>query len=89
MAEQGDPPDFARLLVADLVSRATRDGDGARWSNVEHRVTPSTLEPRAGWAMGNAGIVCGRLRFVRTSRGDAPTYAFSWPDQPVVRTGPR
>jgi hypothetical protein len=89
MAEQGDPPDFARVLVADLVSRATRDGDGARWSNVEHRVTPSTLEPCTGWAMGNAGIVRELLRFVRTSRGDAPTYAFSWPDQPVVRTGPR
>lgn len=84
MVEQGDPPDFARLLVADIVSHATRDPDGVRWSNVEHRVIPHTLEPHTGWAMGNAGIVRELLRFVRVSRGADPAYAFTWPDQPVV-----
>ncbi|MFE7312725.1 lanthionine synthetase LanC family protein [Streptomyces sp. NPDC057555] len=86
MAEQGDPPDFARLLVTDLVSRATRDAAGARWSNVEHRATPSTLEPHTGWAMGNAGIARELLRFARISRGADPTYAFAWPDQPAVKS---
>ncbi|MEV5784483.1 MULTISPECIES: lanthionine synthetase LanC family protein [Streptomyces] len=84
IAEQQDPYDFAHVLVADLADRAIRDGDGARWSNVEHRATPSDLEPRTGWAMGNAGIVRELLRFVRLSRGGDPRYAFAWPDQPPV-----
>ncbi|MDX2679736.1 lanthionine synthetase LanC family protein [Streptomyces sp. NY05-11A] len=85
IAEQGDSPDFARTLAADLASHATRDADGARWSNVEHRVTPSELEPQTGWAMGNAGIARELLRYVRVSAGGDPRYAFTWPDQPAVR----
>ncbi|WP_310723253.1 lanthionine synthetase LanC family protein [Streptomyces sp. N2A] len=85
MAEQDDRPDFARLLVADIVARATRDTDGARWSNLEHRATPSILEPRTGWAFGNAGIVRELLRYVRLSRGADPTYVVTWPDQPAVK----
>ncbi|MEU2280709.1 lanthionine synthetase LanC family protein [Streptomyces sp. NPDC013178] len=85
MAEQGDSPDFAQLLVADLVAHVTRDADGARWSNVEHRATPSTLEPRTGWGAGTAGIVRELLRFVRLTESGDPYYAFAWPDQPVVR----
>ncbi|MFJ9737700.1 lanthionine synthetase LanC family protein [Streptomyces sp. NPDC101166] len=85
IAEQGDAPDFAHVLVADLVARATRDADGARWSNVEHRATPSVLEPATGWAAGAAGIVRELLRFVRVSGKGDPGYAFAWPDQPAVR----
>ncbi|MFF4500956.1 lanthionine synthetase LanC family protein [Streptomyces sp. NPDC001401] len=85
MAEQNDGAGFAQVLVADIVARATRDGDGTRWSNFEHRATPSDLEPHTGWAMGNAGIVRELLRFVRLSRGGDPAYAFDWPDQPPVR----
>ncbi|MFF2997230.1 lanthionine synthetase LanC family protein [Streptomyces sp. NPDC057950] len=88
IAEQHDPYDFAHVLVADLVDRAIRDSDGARWSNAEHRATPSDLEPRTGWAMGNAGIVRELLRFVRLGRGGDPRYAFAWPDQPPVPAGP-
>ncbi|MBD0838522.1 lanthionine synthetase LanC family protein [Streptomyces sp. TRM68416] len=88
IAEQGDAPDLARLLVADLAARALRDTDGARWSNVEHRADPSDLEPCTGWAMGNAGIVRELLRFVRLERGGDPDYAFAWPDQPAVRRSP-
>ncbi|MFD0057005.1 lanthionine synthetase LanC family protein [Streptomyces sp. NPDC127168] len=87
IAERLDPyaPDgFAHLLAKDLAARATRDEEGTRWSNVEHRATPSTLEPRVGWAMGNAGIVRELLRFVRLARGGDPRYAFTWPDQPAV-----
>lgn len=87
IAERLDPyaPDgFAHHLATDLAARATRDEEGARWSNVEHRATPSTLEPRVGWAMGNAGIVRELLRFVRLARGGDPRYAFTWPDQPAV-----
>lgn len=85
IAEQGDGLDFAHVLVADLVARAIKDADGVRWSNFEYRAEPGDLEPQPGWAMGNAGIVRELLRFVRLSRGGDPTYAFAWPDQPVVR----
>ncbi|MFI0537511.1 lanthionine synthetase LanC family protein [Streptomyces sp. WSLK1-3] len=76
--------DFARTLVADLAARAVRDASGARWFNVEHRVTPSELAPRTDWAQGCAGIVRELLRFVRLGRGGDPRYAFTWPDQPQV-----
>ncbi|MGV9560935.1 hypothetical protein [Streptomyces sp. NPDC003480] len=84
IAEQQDPYDFAHVLVTDLVARAIRDADGARWSNDEHRANPSDLEPCTGWAMGNAGIVRGLLRFVRLRRRGDPRYALAWPDQPPV-----
>ncbi|MER7373790.1 lanthionine synthetase LanC family protein [Streptomyces lanatus] len=86
IAEQGDSPEFAGVLVADIAAHAVRDGAGVRWSNVEHRDDPSTLEPQTGWAMGNAGIVRELLRHVRISRGGDPAYAFAWPDQPVPRS---
>jgi hypothetical protein len=76
--------DFAQLLVDDICTRATVDADGARWSNVEHRVTPSDLEPRTGWAMGNAGIIRELLRFERIRAGKSPNYFVAWPDQPPI-----
>ncbi|MFJ7238687.1 lanthionine synthetase LanC family protein [Streptomyces olivaceus] len=79
-----DTRDFAGVLVTDLVARAVRDADGARWSNFDHRSTPGDLEPQTGWAMGGAGIVRELLRFVRVARGGSPRYAFTWPDQPPV-----
>ncbi|MFE3166396.1 lanthionine synthetase LanC family protein [Streptomyces sp. NPDC059224] len=84
IAERQDPYEFAHVLVADLAARAIRDEDGARWSNVQHRPVPGDLEPRTGWAMGNAGVVRELLRFVRLSRGGDPRYAVAWPDQPPV-----
>ncbi len=80
--ECGDGMAFASVLVDDLVARATVDADGVRWSNHEHRATPSSLEPRVGWAMGNAGILCELLRFVRITTGKDQAYAAQWPDQP-------
>lgn len=84
--ERGDDRAFAGRLVDDLVARATVDADGARWSNHEHRATPSDLEPLAGWAMGNAGIVRELLRYVRLARGDDGGYAVTWPDHPQTST---
>jgi hypothetical protein len=69
-------------LVEDLTTRATADADGIRWSNVEHRVEPSTLEPRSGWAMGSAGIIRELLRYVRVTGGRDQAYAIAWPDHP-------
>ncbi|MEU3515400.1 lanthionine synthetase LanC family protein [Streptomyces sp. NPDC006654] len=86
IAELRDPHEFADTLVRDLAVRAIRDSTGARWSNHEHRAAPPDLEPRTGWAMGNAGIVRELLRLARLRRGGAPAYAFTWPDQPPVHT---
>lgn len=86
-AEARDDLKFANVLVEDLALRATVDGDGVRWSNHEHRVTPSALSPRTGWAMGNAGIVRELLRFARVTAGCDPSYAVTWPDQPAVGRG--
>ncbi|MFF5079199.1 lanthionine synthetase LanC family protein [Actinoplanes sp. NPDC000266] len=74
--------DFAGVLADDLIARAIVDADGARWSNHEHRATPSALPPEPGWAMGNAGIVRELLRFARLTRGSDPAYAVPWPDHP-------
>lgn len=83
-AEGSDDLIFASALVDDLAARATADGQGVRWSNHEHRSTPSALEPRTGWAMGNAGIVRELLRFGRAVTGGDPSYAVAWPDHPPV-----
>jgi len=85
MVERGDDFDFANALVDDLTARATVDDAGVRWSNYEHRATPTELEPRAGWAMGNAGIIRELLRFARLSEGGGSAYAVAWPDHPVAR----
>jgi hypothetical protein len=86
--EQGDGAGFARVLVADLASRAVADEAGARWSNYEHRATPSTLSPRTGWAMGNAGIVRELLRYARIATGRRDQgYAVQWPDHPAAVPG--
>jgi hypothetical protein len=87
--EDGDGLAFADVLVADLAQRATVDASGARWSNVEYRASPPELEPRPGWAMGNAGLVRELLRHARITAGRDPSYAVQWPDHPFAsRTAP-
>jgi hypothetical protein len=82
IVERHDDFEFANVLVDDLDARATVDDSGVRWSNYEHRAIPSELEPRPGWAMGNAGIIRELLRFARISQGGPPGYAVAWPDHP-------
>ena len=86
--ERDDGHDLAQVLVADLSEHATVDRDGTRWSNVEHRATPSVLEARTGWAHGAAGILRELLRFARLGTGRDPAYAVAWPDQPPTRSAP-
>ncbi len=86
-AEHGDGLAFAGVLAADLAARATVDGDGARWSNEEHRATPSAQTPRTGWAMGNAGIVRELLRHARIRAGRDAGYAVAWPGHPPAAAG--
>jgi hypothetical protein len=86
IVERGDDFDFADVLVDDLTTQATIDEAGVRWSNHEHRADPPDLEPRPGWAMGNAGILRELLRYARLSEGDVGDYAIAWPDHPVTVT---
>lgn len=89
VVERGDDLTFADGLADDLLTRATVDDAGVRWSNVEHRATPSNLEPRAGWAMGNAGIVRELMRYVRIHQGTPCAYATPWPDHAATTTPSR
>jgi hypothetical protein len=82
--EDGDGLAFADVLVADIAARATVDSAGARWSNYEHRASPPELEPRPGWAMGNAGLIRELLRHARITAGRDPRYAVQWPDHPAA-----
>lgn len=82
--EQAEPLDFATVLVDDLATRATVDAEGVRWSNHEHRETPSALPPHPGWAMGNAGITRELLRYARITTGADPAFAVAWPDHPAA-----
>ncbi len=84
IVERGDDSDFADVLVDDLTARATVDEAGVRWSNHEHRATPPNLEPRPGWAMGNAGIIRELLRYARLNAGGYGGYAVPWPDHPTT-----
>ncbi|MET9023705.1 lanthionine synthetase LanC family protein [Actinopolymorpha sp. NPDC004070] len=86
VVERGDDFCFANVLVDDLTARATVDEQGVRWSNHEHRATPSELPPRLGWAMGNAGILRELLRYVRLSDGRVGDYVVPWPDHPNPST---
>lgn len=89
-AEQQDGLPFADALASDLAARATVDADGARWSNYEHRASPSGLAPRTGWAMGSAGIIRELLRYARIRNEQDPDYAIAWPDhQPARRRSGR
>ncbi len=88
IVERADDFEFANALVDDLTARATVDETGARWSNYEHRAAAPELEPRTGWAMGNAGILRELLRYARLSEGGAHGYAVAWPDQPVTGNAP-
>ena len=83
-AEGAGGLEFASVLVDDIATRATVDGDGARWSNYEPRETPGDLPPETGWAMGNAGIIRELLRYGRVTSGGDPSYAVPLPDQPPV-----
>jgi hypothetical protein len=88
IVERGDGLDFADELVKDLEEHATVDDVGVRWSNHEHRATPSDLPPRPGWAMGNAGILRELLRYARLCAGREDGYAVSWPDHPATGEAP-
>ena len=47
---------FARLMVDDILERATTDEGGTRWSNVEYRNADPILPPEPTYLQGASGI---------------------------------
>jgi len=48
--------DFAKQVTANLLTRATREGDALKWIQAEHRVKPDLLIAQTGYMQGAAGI---------------------------------
>ena len=49
-------------MTADLLQRGTRDDQGLRWVQAEHRVQPKLLVAQTGYMQGAAGIGMWLLR---------------------------
>ena len=71
---------FAQTMTDDLLARATRDGQGTRWVQAEHRVRPELLVAQTGYMQGAAGIGMWLLRMDAEQRGRAAFVRF--PDSP-------
>ena len=71
---------FAEKMTADLLARATRDAQGTRWVQAEHRVRPEQLVAQTGYMQGAAGIGAWLLRLDAQQRKRTPFVRF--PDAP-------
>jgi len=72
--------EFARRMTADLLRRATKEGDGLKWIQAEHRVRPEFLQAQTGLMQGAAGIGLALLHLDATER-DRPAR-ITLPDSP-------
>jgi hypothetical protein len=63
-----------------LLTRATRDRDGLRWIQAEHRVRPELLIAQTGYMQGAAGIGMLLLHLDGFERGKKTPITF--PDSP-------
>lgn len=48
--------EFAQHLTADLMGRGTKEGNGIKWLQAEHRRRPELLQAQTGYMQGAAGI---------------------------------
>ncbi|HMG33216.1 MAG TPA: lanthionine synthetase LanC family protein [Blastocatellia bacterium] len=72
--------DFAVRVTANLLARATRDANGLKWIQAEHRIKPELLVAQTGHMQGAAGIGAWLLHLEDFQRGKKPLI--SWPDSP-------
>jgi lantibiotic modifying enzyme len=72
--------DFSRRVVAQLLSRATRDDEGMRWIQAEHRVNPDLLVAQTGYMQGAAGVGMLLLHIDQFERAKKASIIF--PDSP-------
>jgi lantibiotic modifying enzyme len=71
---------FAKRMTDNLLERGTRDQQGLRWIQAEHRVQPKLLVAQTGYMQGAAGIGMWLLRFDAAAEGRANFVRF--PDTP-------
>jgi lantibiotic modifying enzyme len=72
--------DYARSVAADMLSRATRDGDALKWVQAEHRVQPDNVVAQTGFMQGAAGVGTALLHLDAAERGKA--WDVTFPDSP-------
>jgi lantibiotic modifying enzyme len=71
---------FAKRVADDLLARATREGNGSKWVQSEHRVRPELLVAQTGYMQGAAGIGILLLHLDAEMKGKRPSIIF--PDSP-------
>ena len=72
--------DFSKRVAADLLKRATREGNGLKWIQAEHRVKPELLAAQTGYMQGAAGI--GMLLLHLDALAQGRTSGIVLPDSP-------
>jgi hypothetical protein len=74
--------DFAKRVTADLLQRGTREGDGLKWIQSEHRVKPDLLIAQTGLMQGASGIGLWLLHLDEFDHGKKA--AITLPDSPFA-----
>lgn len=72
--------EFSRRMTADLLARATREENGMKWIQAEHRVKPDLLVAQTGYMQGAAGIGMLLLHLDDSERGRK--WSIILPDSP-------
>jgi lantibiotic modifying enzyme len=72
--------DFAKRITANLLSRATLEGNALKWIQAEHRVKPDLLVAQTGYMQGAAGIGSWLLHLDAFERNAGAGIVF--PDSP-------
>lgn len=72
--------DFSKRVTGQLLAKATRDREGMRWIQAEHRVKPDLLVAQTGYMQGAAGIGMLLLHLDGFHRGKKTSTRF--PDSP-------
>ena len=75
--------DLARTTTDALLAKATRDRDGVRWVQAEHRVKPDLLVAQTGLMQGASGIGLWLLHLSAFENGKGPP-AITLPDNPFL-----
>jgi lantibiotic modifying enzyme len=72
--------DFAKTLTQQILDKSTRDENGMRWVQAEHRTQPDFLQAQTNLMQGAAGIGLWLLRWEEHERDRKPRIQM--PDNP-------
>ena len=67
-------------MTADLMARATRDGDTLKWVQAENRVQPENVVAQTGFMQGAAGVGTVLLHLDAAER--KASWDVTFPDSP-------